>query len=111
MSTPNNADRNDGYSAESPAPASSDAERERVERRIEELREQGIISGSRDPSKIDDTEPPDLVKRIVKLEAQGVVSGSRGPRSSLWNMPQLPPDALKRFLEREYRDFPSGEQQ
>ena len=111
MSAPNNADWNDGYSSESPAPASSDAERERVERRIEELREQGIVSGSRDPKETADTEPLDFAKRIVKLEAQGVVSRSRGPRGSLWNMPQLPPDALKRFLEREYRDFPSGEQQ
>lgn len=49
MSTPNNPDRNDGYSGESPAPASSDAERERMERRLAELQEQGIVSDSRGP--------------------------------------------------------------
>ncbi len=49
MSTPNNADRNDGYSAENRAATPSGAETERMERRLAELQEQGIVSDSRGP--------------------------------------------------------------
>ncbi len=45
MSTQNDADRNESRPAESPPSAPSDAELEKVERRIAELREQGIIGG------------------------------------------------------------------
>ena len=68
------------------------------------------MSTPNNADRVVDTKPLDLATHIDKLESEGIVSSSRGPRGSLWNMPQLPPDTLKRFLEREYRDFPPGEQ-
>ena len=63
-----------------------------------------------DPEVAHTGEPFDWEKRLAELEAQGIVSRSTGPLENLWNMPQLPPGALERFLEREYRDFPRREQ-
>lgn len=49
MSIPNDADQNESRSAENQSPAPSDAELEKVERRIVELREQGIFNDGHDP--------------------------------------------------------------
>lgn len=49
MNSQNDADRNESRPAESPPSAASDAELEKVERRIAELREQGIIGGGAGP--------------------------------------------------------------
>ena len=49
MSTQNDADRNESYPAESPPSAPSAAELEKVERRLEELREQGIFADGHEP--------------------------------------------------------------
>ena len=49
MSTQNDADRNESRPDESPPSIPSDAELEKVERRIAELREQGIFADGHDP--------------------------------------------------------------
>ena len=45
MSASNYADRNESHSAKNPPPAPPGDDLEKVERRIAELREQGIIGG------------------------------------------------------------------
>lgn len=49
MSTQHDADPNESRPAESPPSAPSDAELEKVERRLAELREQGIFADGHDP--------------------------------------------------------------
>ena len=49
MTTPNDADRNEGPPAENSAPAANDAELEKLERRLAELREQGVFADGHDP--------------------------------------------------------------
>ena len=49
MSTQNDADHNENRPAESLPSAPSDAELEKVERRLEELREQGIFADGHEP--------------------------------------------------------------
>ncbi len=49
MSAQNDADRNESRPTESPPSAPSDAELEKVEQRLEELREQGIFADGHEP--------------------------------------------------------------
>ena len=54
----------------------------------------------------------DWETRLAELEKQGIVSRSHGSLlESLKKMPQLPPGALERFLEREYQGFPKKDAQ
>ena len=54
----------------------------------------------------------DWETRLAELEKQGIVSGGGGSLlESLKKMPQLPPGALERFLEREYQGFPKRDAQ
>ena len=52
----------------------------------------------------------DWETRLAELEKQGIVARSTGPLENLWKMPQLPPGALERFLEREYWGFPKKDE-
>ena len=53
-------------------------ETRRLEERLEELRAEGILSGSPNHKEIADTKPLNLATQIDRLEAQGIVSSSRG---------------------------------
>ena len=61
---------------------------------------------SNPPTPAADREDFDLAARIAELHEQGILAGGDGPRGSLQNLPKLPPGALQRFLDREYRNFP-----
>ena len=52
-----------------------------------------------------DTELHALAERLAELRAQGILGGGEGPRGSLWPVTDLPPGTLKRFLDRQYRDY------
>lgn len=52
-----------------------------------------------------DTELHTLAERMAELRAQGILGGGEGPRSSLWSVTDLPSGTLKRFLDRQYRDY------
>ena len=61
---------------------------------------------SNDPAGAAAIENFDLAERIAELHAQGILVGGDGPRDSLWSVIEgLPPGALERFLDREYRDY------
>ncbi len=69
MSTQHDADRNESRPAESPPSAPSDAKLEKVERRLAELREQGIFADGHEP----------------KGRPQTVLPISPGPWPDPWN--------------------------
>ncbi len=50
----------------------------------------------------------DLAKRIAELEEMGIVSGSGGGRrrASLQDVTTLPPEALQWFLDQQYKGHP-----
>ena len=53
----------------------------------------------------DDTGLHTLTGRLAELRAQGILGGVESPRGSLWPVTDLPPGTLKRFLDRQYRDY------
>lgn len=75
-------------------------ETRRLEERLEELRAEGILSGSPNRQEIADTKPLNLATQIDRLEAQGIVSSSRGPRG-----PML------RFLDEQMRNHREADQE